>query len=224
MVNEKSEWLMIYVPTIHQSTVPEKSPRDLKMISSRTTKLAKAKFFEKTTNFKIFKKMANFEFFKNDHFCFSPTHFVFSANDQFRGFLFEKWTISIFFENDPIFGIPSTDMMWFALSGLYGQGRKFWTNNLCIPKCSSKNLSKSLFRFFIFWKSLSSEYDIWKCFFFCFLNLLLIWNNECYMLDYKGTRWQTANWLSRPIMLTSATKGSERRGVPRDNKMTRDFL
>ena len=44
------------------------------------------------------------------------------------------------------------------------------------------------------------------------------------MLGYKGTRWQTANWLSRPIVLMSATKASEWRGVTRDNKMTRDFL
>ena len=25
------------------------------------------------------------------------------------------------------------------------------------------------------------------------------------MLGYKGTRWQAANWLSRPILLTCAT-------------------
>ena len=56
---------------------------------------------------------------------------------------------------------------------------------------------------------------IWhlKMFFFCFLNLLLIWNNECYMLGYKGTRWQAANWLSRPILLTSATNQLASGGV-----------
>lgn len=101
MVNEKSEWLMIYVPTIHQSTVPEKSPRDLKMILTDTQypqgypnwpkpifsrKRPISKFstewpissFSKMTIFvpqlmSFFQQMINFEGFysKNEQFRFS---------------------------------------------------------------------------------------------------------------------------------------------------------
>ena len=81
---------MIYVPTIHQSTVPEKSPRDLKMILT-DTQTGQSQIFRENDQFQNFQENGQFRVFQeNGQFRFSPTYFVFSANEQIPRFLFEK--------------------------------------------------------------------------------------------------------------------------------------